>query len=103
MPFLRILLVIVAAMGFVLAGLVFFRSGPDMPPPLVESDAPAPRPTVAAPQAPRDQPVMAPGDASSPAEMTAREAAEAQARLEKEQQDEMMSAPAMTPPDLVKN
>lgn len=104
MPFLRIILVIVAVMGLALAGLAFFRATPDTaPPPVVGTETPRPRPVVTAPQAPRDQPVMSPGDASSPAEMTAREAAEAQARLEKEQQDEMMSAPVMAPPDLVKN
>ncbi len=86
MPFVRILLLIVTALAVGVIGLAIFRPDPEIPPPQAESAPPAPRPTPAA--APR-QPdaVMSPTDASSPAEITAREAAEAQRRLEQEQQE----------------
>jgi hypothetical protein len=103
MPFVRILLVIVALMGFVIAGLAFFRSGPDAAPPPVADTAPAaPRPTpVAAPRNSQPREVLSPADASSPAEITAREAEEAQRRLEKEQEESVMMVPDMDPLEMM--
>ncbi len=96
MPFLRILLVLVAVLAAIVVGLALLRPDPEAepaPPSRVESETPGPRPAVAPPTFQPDRQVMTPADASSPAEITAQEAAEAQARLEKEQQEEMMGAP----------
>lgn len=95
MPFVRILLLIVAVLAVGVIGLAIFRPDPDAPPPPAESAAPpAPRPIPALP--PRaEREILSPADASSPAEITAREAAEAQRRLEKEQEDSPMMTPDM--------
>lgn len=86
MPFVRILLLIVAVLAVGVIGLAIFRPAPEAPPPQVDNAPPVSRPIPAA--APR-QPdaIMSPDDASSPAEITAREAAEAQRRLEQEQRE----------------
>ena len=102
MPFLRVLLVILAVMAAAVAGLALFRPGPAVPPPRVDSQRPPPRPAAVAPPVRQDQPVMSPGDASSPAGMTAEEAEEAIRRLEHEREDGMTDAPEL-PPDLVRN
>jgi hypothetical protein len=96
MPFVRILLLIVAVLAVGVIGLAIFRPGPGVPAPQADS-APPPvaRPVPApAPREPRE--VMSPADASSPAEISAREAAEAQRRLEKEQEDSPMMTPDMS-------
>ncbi len=105
MPFVRILFMIIAALLVGVVGLAFFRPDPAAPPPQAETSAPpASRPVPVS--APRDPPqMMSPADASSPAEITAREAAEAQRRLEQEQQEQPMMTPdtapvEMMPPDV---
>jgi hypothetical protein len=88
MPFVRILLLIVAVLALGVIGLAIFRPDPEVPAPQAESAPPVSRPIPAA--APRQpEAIMSPDDASSPAEITAREAAEAQRRLEQEQQEMM--------------
>ncbi len=102
MPFVRILLVSVALLGLVIAAFAFFRTGPDTAPaPQAETFPPAPRPIPAAPSR-QDPAAMSPADASSPAEITAREAEEAQRRLEKEQEEPaMMMVPEMAPAEMM--
>ncbi|MCA0200801.1 MAG: hypothetical protein LCH56_08160 [Proteobacteria bacterium] len=86
MPFVRILLLIVAALAIGVIGLAFFRPDPEIPVPQAESAPPVSRPVPAAPPRAPDA-IMSPVEASSPAEITAREAAEAQRRLEQEQRE----------------
>ena len=103
MPFLRILLVVVALLGFVIAGLAFFRPGPGAGPAPSTVEAPIPEgPTpVAAPRTAEPGGVMSPADMSSPAEITAREAEEAQRRLEGEANESHMMVPDMDPAEMM--
>jgi hypothetical protein len=101
MPFVRVLLLAVALLGIVIVGFAFFRPDPNaVPAPQVEAAplAPRPIPTVAAPRQPA---VMSPGDASSPAEITAREAEEAQRRLEQEAGESKMMVPEAAPVEMM--
>lgn len=102
MPFIRIVLLIVAVLAVAVIGLAVFRPDADLSPSqAVPAPASAPQPVVIAPPRPANE-VMSPADASSPADITAREAAEAQQRLEKEQQDApMMMAPGEPPVNMM--
>lgn len=107
MGFVRILGLIVLLLGVVVAGLAFFRAPPGAPAPLpvVETPPAPPRPAPAAAPPPAPSAIMSPADMSSPAEITAREAAEAQRRLEQEAGESNMmvpdmDAPEMRPPDV---
>src|SRR5690606_765717 len=84
MPFVRILLLIVAVLALGVVGLAVFRLDPEAPAPQAESARPpVARPIPAPPRERRE--ILSPADASSSAEITAREAAEAERRLEPEQ------------------
>ena len=103
MSFVRVLLLVVAALAAVVVGFAVFRPDPDAAPAPQALETPEitpPARTVAAP--PRSTPaqVISPGDASSPAEITAQEAAEAVRRLEREQQENVMMVPDEKPADL---
>jgi hypothetical protein len=101
MPFVRILLVTVALLGLVIAGLAFFRPDPNaVPVPQADIAPPAPRPIPAAPSR-QGPPIMSPADASSPAEITAREAEEAQRRLEQEAGESKMMVPDVAPAEMM--
>lgn len=106
MPFLRILLFLVVGLIVVVVGLYAFRPDPDdlaVPQAVTAPEivAPRPAPVVAVPAAPPPE-AMTPGDASSPAEMTAQEAEEAVRRLQQEQEEKAMNGPER-PPDMVTN
>jgi hypothetical protein len=104
MPFVRLLLLVVAVLAAVVVGFAVFRPDPDAAPSAQTMETPQitqPTRTVAAPP-PRSIPsqVTSPGDASSPAEITAQEAAEAVRRLAREQQENTMMVPDERPADL---
>lgn len=103
MSFVRILALIVVLLAVVVAGLAIFRPDPDAAPtPIVETAPAASRaiPVVTAPA--RQLPAnLSPADASSPAEITAREALEAQRRLEGEANESHMMTPDMTPAEMM--
>lgn len=98
MSFFRILAWMVAVLAAAVISLYILRPDIDAPPP---PPVAAPPPPVAAPPPPRAPRVMSPADASSPAEITAKEAEEAIRRLEKKQEDETMDGTPSIPPDMM--
>lgn len=92
MAFVRILILIVGVLALAVIGFAVLRPDPnavpqaETPPP--PRELPALAPVRSAPPA-----SMSPADASSPAEMTARETEETVRRLEKEQENPQMMVP----------
>lgn len=93
MPFVRALLWIVVGLAALTAVLYVLLPAAAPPAPETESAPLPPAPRVMGPPPARPVPVMSPADATSPAEITAQEAADAIRRLEKEQEDQMMPPP----------
>jgi len=92
MPFVRILILIVGVLALAVIGFAALRPDPATEPQAEIAPPPRERPALA-PVRSAPPPSMSPADASSPAEMTARETEETVRRLQKEQENPQMMVP----------
>lgn len=105
MPLVRILMLIVGLLALAVVGFAVLRPDPDEAPLAESLPPPRERPTIAPVRAAPPPADMSPADASSPAEMTARETEEVVRRLQKEQENPQMMVPdeiapmELAPPD----